>query len=282
MTRRHQPDRTWRWIALAVVFLNVIFNYLSDYLPGQSISEITHKYSSLFTPADYAFSIWGMIYISFIAYGIYQLLPSQRGEILFDHLAKPFVVSNMLAMVWIVLYRMDLILASTVVIATMLATSVILYVKVRNVVLRHEHTNWISIPFSMFSGWLSVATIANVAILSVEQGWVGNPVTQLAISTVMILIAGVLGIFISYRCADFIFPAVITWACVAIFMAHGSEYYPIGAVALLSAALPLIWFLLTVIKRGSYRHRMESNKFSFDEAIRLKLNGQNKLLFGRL
>jgi len=282
MRRRQQPDRTWRWIVLVIVFLNIAFNYLSDYLPGKSITEITHQYNSLFTPAEYAFSIWGVINISFIIYAIYQVLPSQRTKILFDHLAKPFVFSNILGMTWIVLYRMNLIMMSTLVLVVMLAASVILYVKVRNVVLRHEYPNWISIPFSLFAGWLSVATIANVAILLVSQGWAGTPMMQLAVSMAFILVAGVLGIFISYRCADFIFPAVITWACVAIFIAHGSDYYSIGAIALLSAALPLIWFLLTIIKRESYRHRAESNKFSFDDTIRLKLNGQNKLLFGRL
>ena len=281
MRRRPQPDRTWRWIAFVAVLLNVAVNYLADYLPGQSIAVITHNYASLFTPADYAFSIWGVIYFSFIIYAIFQLLPSQRNEILFDHLTKPFVISNLLGIVWVAVYRMDYIVASTLVIFAMLLTSVILYIKVRNVVLRHDYTNWISIPFSLFSGWLSVATIANVAILFVSQGWEGSPVMQLVTSMTLVLVAGILGIFISYRCADFIFPAVISWACVAIFIAHGIDYYPIGAVALLSAALPIIWFLLTVIKQVTHRNR-ESNKFSFGETVRLKLNGQNKLLFGRL
>jgi hypothetical protein len=122
-----------------------------------------------------------------------------------------------------------------------------------------------------------------VAIVFAAEGWGnGNPWIQITTSMTMILVAGLLGIFISYRCADFIFPAVISWACVAIFVAHGQDYYPVGAIALLSASLPLAWFLLTVIKRIVYRHRLETNKFSFDETIRLKLNGQNKLLFGRL
>jgi hypothetical protein len=282
MRHRYQADRTWRWLVVATIVLHILVSYLSDYLPGQNIATITNKYDSLFTPADYAFSIWAVIYTSFIIYGIYQLLPSQRDALLFDHLAKPFVVINVLGILWVVVYRMDFILLSTVVIAAMFLISVMLYIKVRNVVLRHDYTNWISIPFSLFSGWLSVATMANISILFISQGWQGSSAIQLVVAIGMILAAGMLGIFISYRCADFVFPAVVSWACVAIFVARGVDYYPLGAVALLSASLPIVWFLLTVIKRIAYRHRIESNKFSFDDTVRLKLNGQNKLLFGRL
>ena len=283
MILRKQSDRFWRWAALVAVFLNVMFSYLSGYfMPGNDIGVVTEKYNSLFAPAGYAFLIWGIIYLSFFCYAVYQLMPSQRRETLFDCLAKPFIGSNLLGMVWISVYRMDFISISTVVILFMLTLAVILYVRVRHVVLRNEQSSWLSLPFSLFLGWLSVAAIANVDILLISLGWMSDLPTQLTTTMVFILVAGLSGVFISYRCADFIFTSVISWACVAIFVAHGNAYYSIGAVALMSASLPLVWFILTLSKRIIYRHRVLANKFSFDATIRLKLNGQNKLLFGRL
>ena len=283
MKMKQQRDRIWRWLALIAVLLNVVFSYQSDnFMPGQAIGVVTQKYDSLFTPATYAFSIWGIIYTAFILFAIYQLLPPQRSVLLFDTLSKPFIFLNLLAMIWIAVYRMDFIFLSAVVISVMLATSIMLYLLVRNAVLRHEQSNWLSVPFSLLAAWLSVATLANICILLISQDWAGGAVIQITSTMVMILVVGLLGVFVSYRCADFIFTAVISWACIAIFIARGSEYYSIGAVALLSASFPVLWFLLAITKGIAYRHRVWANKFSFGETIRLKLNGQNKLFFGRL
>ncbi|MGB5257057.1 MAG: hypothetical protein WBN44_07355, partial [Woeseiaceae bacterium] len=66
-------------VAFSIV---IIVNYLSNALPinGQSMAEISAKYPSLFTPAGFTFSIWGIIYLALLAFVIYQALPSQRGN----------------------------------------------------------------------------------------------------------------------------------------------------------------------------------------------------------
>ena len=54
------------WGGNLVAFaLMILLNVLSNAIPlnGQTMTEISAKYASLFTPAGFAFSIWGVIYL---------------------------------------------------------------------------------------------------------------------------------------------------------------------------------------------------------------------------
>ena len=174
MRHRQQSQRGWRWIAMLAVLVNIAFSYFSDsFMPGESIATVSKKYGSLFEPAGYAFAIWVVIYIGFFSYAVYQLLSRQRNEYLFDRIAKPFVFANLLSMAWITTFRMDFISTSMLIILVMLMVSILLYVRIRNVVLRHDYDNWLSMPFSIYMGWICVATIANASILIISQEWQG-------------------------------------------------------------------------------------------------------------
>ena len=65
---------------LAAFVLVLAMNTLSNVLPlnSQTMPEISAKYPSLFTPAGFTFSIWGVIYLGLMIFVIYQALPSQR------------------------------------------------------------------------------------------------------------------------------------------------------------------------------------------------------------
>src|SRR5262245_55981834 len=88
--------RKWRWIAFLATVLNLAFNALAPHLPlGKgSILEITQRHPTLFSPAPYAFSIWGLIYLATLAYAIYQLRPGQRHVDAYDRMAKPLAALN--------------------------------------------------------------------------------------------------------------------------------------------------------------------------------------------
>jgi hypothetical protein len=82
------PRMGLRWLTLLVVLFNVVVSSITDYLGigGESIATVTRQYDSLFVPAGYAFSIWGIIYLSFIIYAVVQLLPAQKYKPVYDHL----------------------------------------------------------------------------------------------------------------------------------------------------------------------------------------------------
>jgi hypothetical protein len=264
MIHRRLPADEWRLLALIAVMVNVIFNYATMNAFGlPSIEDVAHRYSSLFTPSDYAFSIWGVIYLAFVVYGIYQVSPSRAEDPLYRNLAKPFTIVNLLAIVWITTFRMQLMWISGAVIFLMLALSIFMLVLSRDAVLRDEYSNWVSVPFSLLAGWLSVATITHFSTVFVYMGWQGSVMTQVMITMIMILVAGLIGIYVCARCKDFIFPMVVSWACIAIAVSRSYDFSYVSAVALITAIAPPVWIATTMLRRITYRRHILANKFSF-------------------
>lgn len=265
MIHRRLPADGWRLIALIAMAINVIFNYasLTDVLALPSMEDISHRFSSLFTPHDYAFSIWGVIYFTFIVYGIYQIMPARSEDPLYRNLAKPFAIVNLLAIAWIVAFRMQLMWVSVGIILTMLSLSIFMLVLSRDAVLRDEYSNWVSVPFSLLAGWLSVATIANFSTVFVYMGWAGPVTTQVIVTIGMILLSGLIGIYVCARCKDFVFPGVIAWACIAIAVSRSNDFPYVSLIALATAIMPAVWVATTLLKRITYRRHILANKFSF-------------------
>jgi len=265
MIHRRLPGDGWRLFALIAVSVNVIFNYVSltNVFALPPMEDVAHRFSSLFTPHDYAFSIWGVIYFAFIVYGIYQATPARSEDPLCRNLAKPFAIVNLLAAAWIITFRMQLMWLSVGIIVTMLVLSIYMLVLSRDAVLRDEYSNWISVPFSLLAGWLSVATISNFSTVFVYMGWQGPVMTQVIVTIFMILFSGFIGIYVCARCKDFIFPGVIAWACIAIAVSRSNDFPYVSALALATAVMPAVWIITTMLKRITYRRHILANKFSF-------------------
>ncbi len=106
-----------RWLTLLIVVIHILYNNLYDIIvPNTSLKIITDKYRSLFVPAGYAFSIWGIIYIAILAYCVYQLLPSQKDKPFYDRINPPLMISMFLGMVWGIVFRESMITLSMFVI----------------------------------------------------------------------------------------------------------------------------------------------------------------------
>src|SRR5213075_2453441 len=107
--QRQVPNEGWRWLALLIVLINVSFNYvLENYLPGTSVASAGESYRSLFAPASYAHLMWALIGATALIYAIFQLLPAQSEERIYDQLAKPFVLTNAFCIAWIASVRAEI------------------------------------------------------------------------------------------------------------------------------------------------------------------------------
>ncbi len=234
-------ERRWRWLALFAVVANIAFSYVSQRLPvGEAtIGDISARYASLFTPAGYAFGIWGLIHFSTLAYAVHQLLPSQRSSYAHDLLVRPLLVLSLLAMAWVTAFRFELIALSVAVNAVMLAAGTVMFTRVNAAVARHELSKWVLLPASLWFGWLSVAVIANVSLWGVAMGW--TDAIRLEWTLAMIAIATLLGLGVGYRYRNGIYPLVIAWAALAIWVARRQDEQLIAAAALASAVVMLAW-----------------------------------------
>jgi len=209
---------TWRWLALAAIVGNIVFNYLSTALGlhGDTVGSVAQSYPSLFAPAPWAFSIWGLIYAAFLAWGVAGVLPRNYTVGLFDRIAPPLTLVNVLASLWIAVFEERLMVVSVAIIVLMLALACLMFVEAH----RSPLTRWVTVPFALFLGWISVATIANVTILLVAQGWRGGPIGEPTLAAIMTSVAGLLGVVIAVRFRDFVVPAVIAWAATALYLAN--------------------------------------------------------------
>ncbi|HEY3317559.1 MAG TPA: tryptophan-rich sensory protein [Coriobacteriia bacterium] len=190
---------------------------------GLSTADISALYPVLVTPAGYVFAIWGLIYLGMIAYSFAQFAPSLRADPLPDHLAVPLVVSNVANVAWLVAWHDLLIPLSLLVMLVLLASLIAAYVTARRDRPRRPAALelWaVRGTLSVYLGWISVATIANVSIVLYSLGWRGAPFSQEA-SAAVVLVAGALvaGAALAWR-RDAVFAAVFVWAYVGIGISH--------------------------------------------------------------
>ncbi|KPL73142.1 hypothetical protein AC812_15215 [Bellilinea caldifistulae] len=243
--------RTIRWLNLITLVFTIVVNTLANALPinNRTTGEISDSYPVLFTPAGYVFAIWGLIYLSLLGFGIYQLLPSQQKNSHIDRIGGWFIAANLFNGAWIFAWHYGLIPLSMLVMLGLLISLLAIYLRLGIGVQEASPADrsLIHFPFSLYLGWISVATIANASVLLYTLNWDGFGIAPEVWTGVVIVIGGLLAIaMIHYRNA-ITYPLVIVWAFSGIlFKAGGSEQ--IANIAGAVAALILIFLLYSMLR----------------------------------
>lgn len=194
-----------------LLIITLIFNgaAASGALNGIPTGEISAKYPVLFTPANYVFSIWSLIYLSLMVFAVYQLLPKQFKDASLNPLRLWFIVSSILNSLWLLVWQYEYLGISVLVMILLLLS----LKKIYNL----ERTSWATkIPFSLYLGWISVATIANISVFLFSLNWNGFGLSHITWTITMMLTAVVLGLIFLKKYRDFLFAGVIVWALVGI------------------------------------------------------------------
>lgn len=239
---RSATGRAWRWLAAAAIFGNIFLNYYSNTHPlnGQTMGAVSAKYPTLLTPAGYAFSIWGVIFLGLTIYAVWQLLPAQRLLSLPDALAKPLALANVATGAWVVLFAYELILPSVGVMLVILGTLITAYGRARRRVLAQAAPAWASLPVALYLGWISVASVINVTTGLQQLGWQPVQGGAIVLALGMLVVVVALALIISRVFQEVAFPLVVAWALVAIWRAQINEVPELGWAALAGAAVAVI------------------------------------------
>ncbi|MBK6917716.1 MAG: hypothetical protein IPH07_09975 [Deltaproteobacteria bacterium] len=234
-----------RWITLVVVALAIAYSNLVDVLSpwGHDVGEVSRRYQNLFTPAPYAFAIWGLIYGAFLVHCVVALLPSRRSMVIYDRLAWPLMIGNVVAALWVAVFRHEWMIASVVLIAVALVSAVVMLRRASAAVEAGKARFAITIPFALFAGWICVATIADVAATLVAFGWHGGPLRPAQWTAVMLAAATGIGLALGVGFRQFLVPAVVAWAAAAIWVADRD----LDRTAMLSAAIATVVCTLAAI-----------------------------------
>ncbi len=224
------------WLTLAAIVGTFVVNIWSNIAPpgGQSIGEISNtQFAEVqITPANYAFIIWGVIYIGLLAFGYYQLLPAQRLDPRL-RCARPWLILACLAQaVWVFCFLSGQFWLSVLAMLTILAALIRAYRRLEpsRAISRRERW-WMQVPISIYLGWISVATMVNIAVALYSQGWNGWGISAQDWTVGLIWIAAALAVWVSLEGQDKAFPLVISWALLAIAVRHlGNPTLAIPAV----------------------------------------------------
>lgn len=236
---RSATGRMWRWLAAVAVFGNIFLNYYSNTHPfaGQTMGMVSAKYPTLLTPAGYAFSIWGLIFLGLAGYAVWQLLPAQRPLSLPDAVAKPLALANVATGAWVVLFAHELIVPSVGVMLLILGSLVVAYGRVRRRLFAGAAPAWVGVPFSLYLGWISVASVIN-GIIGVRQlGWQTAEGVSVVLALGLLALVVALGLLISWAFRDAVFSVVVAWALVAIWVVRLREVPELGWAALAGAVV---------------------------------------------
>ncbi len=212
---------TWFFVNLAGFLAMIYVNYLSINLPlnGYTPQDLSEKYENLFVPAGFTFSIWGIIYTMIIIFLVGQLVAALNNSSLYDNVKSFFLQTCILNSFWLVAWHYEYITLSLLIMISLLLTLIQYYLKNDFGTDRYSFLQKILIhaPFSLYLGWISVATIANVTTFLVNSGWDGAPIGEANITAVMIITAALLGMIMQFRRGDVLYGLVIIWALYGIY-----------------------------------------------------------------
>ncbi|MBL7717592.1 MAG: hypothetical protein JNL72_02050 [Flavipsychrobacter sp.] len=231
--------KVWRWLALLSVLINVGFNYI--YVSDGTMTTITDTYRTVFRPAGYAFSIWGIIYISWVIFCIYALLPAQLSNPGLERLSRPVILSSLLSIAWIVAFTAGNITLSMPLIVAMLIVALLQLKNATDLVAGSSVSKWlVLLPFSLYAAWLSVATIANTFIWVSYMGWQGTAGQEQIWGIALVVAAGIIGSEVALRFRNPFFPLVIAWASLALWVEQAAQFRSFGITCLTVAVVMVI------------------------------------------
>lgn len=213
---KRNPYKWWNLIAfLAMIVINALAN--TTLLGGKTTGEISDMYPTYITPAGYAFSIWSVIYILLAGFIYYQFRKNNESRDSVRTVGIWFIISCILNIVWILLWQYLYIELSVIVMILLLMTLGIIYQRTRGIVHPTKGEFWfIKLPFSLYLGWISVATILNIAISLTKNNWGGFGLDDLTWAIIMLCVGGIIAILVSYPYRDSAVPLVFVWAYIAI------------------------------------------------------------------
>lgn len=253
-----KKDTVRQVLVLLSVIATIIVNGLANALPlnGKMTGEISDSFEVFFVPAGYVFSIWGLIYVGLIAYAIYQLLPAQAQNPDLRAIGNIFVLSSLANMAWIFLWHYEFFPLTIVAMAIILVCLIAIYLRLG--IGRKEVSSgmrwFVHLPFSIYLGWITVATIANVTSLLDYWNWSGWGISPEVWTVIMLAIATIVGGLVSFTRGDIAYAAVLIWAFAGIAVKHSDN----SVVATAAWAAVLITAVLLVI--GFYQHRQKGRK----------------------
>lgn len=205
---------------IITIVATLVVNGLANVLPinGQNTGEISDRFHVYFVPAGYVFSIWGLIYVGLIAYAIYQALPTQRMNPRLRSTGWWISLGGLANIAWIFLWHYNHFTMTLVAMLILLGTLIITYL---NLGIGRSKTSatetWMArVPFSIYLGWITVATVANITDVLDFIKWNRFGIEPEIWMSIVLLAVLVISALMNFIRRDIAYTLVILWALAGI------------------------------------------------------------------
>jgi benzodiazapine receptor len=239
-----------RWANIIAFILTVIINGLAGsttLIGGVNTAFISDSNPTLITPAGFTFAIWGVIYILLGVFVVYQALPSQKDKEYHKQISWLFILISVTNIGWIFLWQYNLLTLSLPVIVLFLIGLILIYTRlgIGKIQVSLKEKLAVHTPFSVYLGWITIATIANVAVAGVSVNWDGFGINPETWAILIIIIALLLTLIVTVTRKEVAYGLVIVWALVGIISKQTNTN--IITTAEVSAVITLIAIAATAI-----------------------------------
>ena len=236
-----------RQILTVVTFLvTLVINAAANILPinGLRTGDISDRFSVFVIPANYVFGIWGLIYLLLASFTIWQALPRNREDPALRSLGLLPALTGILNAGWILLWHYELFALTVPVMVALLLTLITIHLRLvpYGSTLRGKRYWTMRAPWSVYLGWITVATIANVAQALASLGVTSGPLPAELVGAAVLGVGLAIAVVFVRRFRDAAYGLVIVWAYAGVVVKEAD----VPIVALVAGAGAVLVGLLAI------------------------------------
>jgi len=244
----------------------VIVNGLANTLPlnNKTTAELSDQYPNLFVPAGLTFSIWGIIYILLAVFVVYHVVATIRkdaeGLSSVGKIGVLFFVSSVLNMGWIFAWHYEIVPLSVVIMLLLLGSLIATYLRlgIGKAAASRKEQYLVHLPFSVYLGWITIATIANVTALLVDISWNRFGLSEQFWTVAVIVVGIAIAFSMLIRRRDIYYCLVVDWALLGILLKRLADSPLVQSVIIITIAgltLVTIGIVVQIARRKVYVSR---------------------------
>jgi hypothetical protein len=246
----------YKFLNLFSLILVLVVNFLANYLPlnGYNTGELSDIYPNLFVPAGLTFSIWGVIYLLLTVFIISQFIKFKNLEVMKEEILNKigylFFITSLANAAWIFAWHYLFVFLSLIVMLVLLVSLIIIYRRLDIGIKKYSNKLYyiFILPFSVYLGWITIATLANITALLVDINLYGGFINPIFWTIFVLIIGLIITLYTLLKRNDIAYSLVVVWAYIGIIL---KRYFQ-ASEPIMSIVFTAIFSIVIIIIYGIY------------------------------